>query len=169
MKKIRFIISLVLLFAVFLVSSSECFALKRVVPEKDKNSIVEKYLKNHQLDPVEGIWSFTVNGYYGEMAIIKNPSSTVYSDWNYVGVMVSEEFGQIGEAKIMLKKSANPSIYPGAYVTQKGFSQDTENTIFVMQANSFMQVNVSIGPVSFVRMDNFASAPSASKDGNTGT
>lgn len=59
MRNIRLLTSVVVLFLLLLATTSECLALKRIVPEKTKAEIVEKYLKNHQLELIEGIWSYT--------------------------------------------------------------------------------------------------------------
>jgi hypothetical protein len=172
MKKLKLIVSLFVFCVILVSTTTQCFALKRVVPEKDRNAIITKYLVNQQLDPVEGIWSWTVNGSSGEVAIIKNPSSSVYPEAKYLGVTLDNGFGSIGEAKLILHQSANGSVYPGAYVVQGSFgSQNAKIANYVMVSNALIQATVpdrDIGTLSFVRMDNFASTPPVIK-GGTGT
>lgn len=136
-----------------------CFALQRVVPETTKSDIVNKYYKDRSLDSVEGVWSFTINGSYGELAIMKN-TSDFYKEWNYVGFMVKADgFGKVGEAKIVLNKTAVAGVYSGAYVVQyHGMwgMQSLEATTFSTPQANIMQTNVpSLGLISFIRMDNF--------------
>ena len=49
-----------------------CFALKRAVPEKTKEAIVKKYLEGRNLNIIEGLWTWNVNGTNFEVAIINN-------------------------------------------------------------------------------------------------
>jgi len=186
MKKIIFMIPLLIMFATLIVTTSECLALTKIVPETTKDAIVDKYLKNRQLDPVEGIWSYIQCGNYEEIVITKNPSSTVDAD--YVGIKVAGNAeGNIGQLKITLKKTAAPGIYNGTYLysyRKKFFTYPCEQaTTFVMTEDKVMQTNMPvptynsqgiddgyIGRVSFIRIDNFeTSAPAAEETEVLGT
>jgi Trypsin-like serine proteases, typically periplasmic, contain C-terminal PDZ domain len=156
------------------------------VPEKTKAEIVEKYLKNHQLELIEGIWSYTQNGKYEEIAIIKK-SPTINIDCDYVGIKVAGTAeGDIGEAKIILKKTAIPDVYNGTYFyryRQGIFGSSREyTTTFVVTENKLIQTNVPeatymwngqlggyIGQVSFIRIDDFTIASHNSSGVVTGT
>ena len=74
MKKFKIIIALFIFLSVLMGTNltSECLALTKVVPENTKDEIIEKYLKNRPLDIVEGVWSFSIIGSYGEIATKKN-------------------------------------------------------------------------------------------------
>jgi len=159
MKKIKIIAFVFICLIILLGTSmtSECLALTRVVPETTKEEIVDKYLKNRPLDIVEGVWSFSIIGSYGEMAITKN-TTMFYKDWDYIGIMLNDALGGIGEAKIVLKKTTSPGIYPGGYVAMD--SPIINFTTFVMQQNNIMQFILpvkDIGLVTFLRIDNLAS------------
>lgn len=159
MKRTKIISTLFFIFSIFIwtIMSSQCLALTKVVPENTKDEIIEKYLKNRPLDIVEGVWSFSIIGSYGEMAITKN-TTTFYNDWDYIGIMVNDALGKVGEAKIVLKKTTSPGIYPGGYVAVD--SPILNFTTFVMQQNNIMQFILpvkDIGLVTFLRIDNLAS------------
>lgn len=160
MKQVRYAKIIILVILALMIMAMPCLALKRVVPEMTKDDIVNKYLKDRSLEAVEGIWSFTINGYYGEVAIIRNPSD-IYSEWNYVGVIVNgkQSFGKIGEAKIVLNKTAVPGIYSGAYVVQINniwAQQSLEAVNYITPQPNVMQANVPyLGLTSFIRIDNF--------------
>jgi len=187
MKKIRFMTSLLILFTILIVTISPCLALKRIVPETTKDAIVEKYLKNRQLDPIEGIWSFTQIGSYEEIVIIKNPSSTVDAGSDYVGIKVAGTAeGKVGEVKISLKKTSIPEAYNGTYYYR--FKQgilsisDKLATNFVITQNKLMEANVPaatymwngqlggyIGLVTFIRIDDFNTSTHSSGSVSSGT
>ena len=159
MKKMKFIVALFIFLNILIgtLMTSECLALTRVVPENTKDEIIEKYLKNRPLDIVEGVWSFSIIGSYGEMAITKN-TTNFYKDWDYIGIMLNNALGKVGEAKIVLKKTTSPGIYPGGYVAVD--SPILNFTTFVMQQNNIMQFILpvkDIGIVTFLRIDNLAS------------
>ena len=159
MKRTKIISTLFFIFGIFIwtIMSSQCLALTKVVPENTKDEIIEKYLKNRPLDIVEAVWSFSIIGSYGEMAITKN-TTTFYNDWDYIGIMVNDALGKVGEAKIVLKKTTSPGIYPGGYVAVD--SPILNFTTFVMQQNNIMQFILpvkDIGLVTFLRIDNLAS------------
>ncbi len=159
MKRIKLISVLLFIFGIVIgmIMTPQCLALTKVVPENTKDEIIEKYLKNRPLDIVEGVWSFSIIGSYGEMAITKN-TTKFYNDWDYIGIMVNDALGKIGEAKIVLKKTTSPGIYPGGYVAMD--SPIINFTTFVMQQNNIMQFILpvkDIGLVTFLRIDNLAS------------
>ncbi|MGE4589883.1 MAG: serine protease [Acidaminococcaceae bacterium] len=157
MKKIITVLFVFLSIMTGIILDSECLALTRVVPENTKDEIIEKYLKNRPLDIVEGVWSFSIMGNYGEMAITKNTTS-FYKNWDYIGIMLNNALGKIGEAKIILKKTTSPGLYPGGYIAMD--SPILSFTTFVMQQNNIMQFILpakDIGLVTFLRIDNLAS------------
>ena len=77
MKKMKIIAALFIFLSIVIgtIAPSQCLALNMVVPEITKDEIIEKYLKNRPLDIVEGVWSFSIIGSYGEMAITKNTTN----------------------------------------------------------------------------------------------
>lgn len=74
MRRFYYAKMLLLIMIIVLMTVTPCLALKRVVPETTKDDIINKYLKERTLEAVEGIWSFSTQGFYGELAIIRNPS-----------------------------------------------------------------------------------------------
>ncbi|WP_425059061.1 hypothetical protein SCACP_37150 [Sporomusa carbonis] len=160
MKKVHYLKIIIFAILALTIMVTPCLALKRVVPETTKDDIINKYFKDRTLESVEGVWSFTVNGYYGELAIVKNLSD-VYKEWNYVGIIVNgqQSFGKVGEAKIVLNKTAVPGVYSGAYVVQTHniwADQSLEATTFTTPQPNVMQANVPyLGLISFIRIDNF--------------
>lgn len=174
MLRSRWFKSVILLVIIMLAAISPCSALKRVVPETTKEAIVAKYLKGRSLDRVEGIWSFTVNGYFCEVAIFKNPSKEHYPEWHYLGVVVNanSDFGKVGEAKIILRKTAAKEVYTGSYIVQYGSwgAQTPQATNFVMLDKNIMQTRVpSLGLVSFVRTDDAIAGPGSGGSGGGGS
>jgi serine protease Do len=165
-------ISLILV-SILLIAITPCLALKRVVPETTKEAIVDKYLKGRALDAVEGVWSFTVKGYYGEVAIIKNTTKE-YPGWGYLGVIVSGNVGgQTGEVKIALNKTAAEDVYTGFYVvvTQALFfsSGSEEKTNFVQHGKNVMWANVpDLGIINFVRIDTLKAGDGGGGGSGTG-
>ena len=116
----RMFIGFMILVVLLVEMTGACLALKRAVPETTKEAIVEKYLMNRSLDPVEGVWSLLAeDGHYLECAIMRNTTDE-YKTWNYIGVLVSpvNEFGKVGEVKLGLRNPASPGLYRGFYVNQ---------------------------------------------------
>ena len=95
-----------------------CFALKRAVPEKTKEAIVKKYLEGRNLNIIEGLWTWNVNGTNFEVAIINNITE-IFKEFEYVGIVTqSDNPSHIGELKMAVKSSNAKGIYPGTYVIQ---------------------------------------------------
>ena len=173
MKKSSLPIFFFILLIMVLVTSSECSALKRMVPETTKDSIVEKYLQDRQLDPIEGIWYLPdEEGKYLEVIIMKNTSTEHHAEWAYAGVLSdpTNNFGKVGEAKILFNKTETPGFYKGLYVSQyrmglagpKG--QFEIKTNFTMVQNNMMQAKLPRfgykDLVTIMRIDNFAGSSS---------
>lgn len=147
-----FRITLLVCFIIAL-SISPCLALKKVVDENTKEAIVNKYLKGRALDDVEGIWYFTVNNYYGEVAVIKNPGKE-YPGWDYLGVFVdSNTSGSIGDVKIALRKTDGKGVYTGLYMVQGIFGSSEKRTYFTLSSQNVLETRIpDLGWVSFVRI-----------------
>lgn len=187
MQKSRLVISIFVFFLLLIVTTPECLALIRVVPETAKDAIIEKYLKNRQLDPIEGIWSFNQLGKYEEILVIKRLPSFTEVEGDYIGIKVAGTAeGKVGEAKISLKKTSIPGVFNGTYYyryMQGVFSTSQEHTTnFVVTENKLMQANIPmptymwngqvggyIGIVNFIRIDNINTATSNAGGIATGT
>ncbi len=79
-----------------------------------KTEIINKYLSKDTYDPVEGIWSWDSNEY--EVAIIKN-NTTTYSQYDYIGIITEarNQGWQLGEVKLILKKTVSDYVYSVIY------------------------------------------------------
>ena len=152
---------------VFSIHVSSCDALQRIVPETTKEAVISTYLQNKSLDPVEGVWSATVNGNSWEVAIIKNPSTTLYKTWQYVGIVTNplDLDAKIGEVKVALNKTAAEGVYSGTYVVQSGGAWGTQYhmaTNFMTTQANMMQASVTdVGAITLVKLSSSPSKPAA--------
>ncbi len=150
---------------VFSIHVSACDALQRIVPETSKETVIAAYLQNKSLDPVEGVWSAAVNGNSWEVAIIKNPSTTLYKTWQYVGIVVNplDLEAKIGEVKIALNKTAAEGVYSGTYVVQTGGAWGTQThtaTNFMTTQANMMQASVpAVGALTLVKVSDSPGKP----------
>lgn len=176
MRQVHYSKVIILAIVALIVMTAPCLALKRVVPETTKKDIIDTYFKERTLDAVEGIWAFSVDGFYEEIAIIKNPSEKEYKQWMYVGVIVNNNssLGKVGEAKIVLEKTDTPGVYSGNYVVQSKQGvwnyQELHGATFIMPQSNVIRASVrSFGTVSFVRIDKLSAARGAKSAIATGT
>ena len=173
MKKIRLFASLLVMFFLLILFNSECLALKSMVPETSKEAIIEKYLKNRVLDPIEGIWYLPdENGKYLEVIIMKNVSTEHHKEWAYAGILTDSlnGFGKVGEAKMLFNKTATPNIFKGLYVAQYRMSlagpkgQYEIKTDFEMVRNNIIQAKLPRFGYkelsTILRVDNFTASSS---------
>jgi serine protease Do len=106
--------------------------LPKPVGAISKTEIINKYLTKDTYDPVEGIWSWDDNNY--EVAIIKNTTNT-YSQYDYIGIITeSRKTGwQLGEIKLLLKKTVSDYVYSVIYYM--GDKSETGTTITMPNEN----------------------------------
>lgn len=136
--------------------SNECLALKRVVPEKTREAIIEKYLTKPELDILEGVWEFSNGRDLVEIALIKTPANSPYAKWDYNGLLLEPVWGKVGEVKVMFRKSTTPDKYMGGYVVQYsgpyGFGQQTLTTAVFGYSNDMLEGFIrGIGNVTLMR------------------
>lgn len=81
---------------------------------KDRSDVISKYLANKELAPIEGVWVMDSNHY--EVAIIRN-NTEHYKEYDYVGVVTDTRVDAWarGQIKMLLKETASPQAYSGAY------------------------------------------------------
>ena len=81
---------------------------------KDRSDVISKYLANKELAPIEGVWIWDNNHY--EVAIIRN-NTEHYKEYDYVGVVTDTRVDAWarGQIKMLLKETASPHAYSGAY------------------------------------------------------
>ena len=81
---------------------------------KDRSDAIGKYLAHKELAPIEGVWVWDNNNY--EAAIIRN-TTEVYKEYEYVGVVTDTRVDAWarGQIKMLLKETASPNVYSGAY------------------------------------------------------
>ena len=125
-------------------TTSVSYALPRVVPETTRDEIIQKYLANRKLEPIEGAWAFCLEMKCGEVVIIKN-STDKFTDLDYVGILtVAKGMGEIGEAKLFLNKGESPKLFPGKYIVQAAFGIESRfgtNFILSNADNTLTTVN----------------------------
>ena len=111
-------------------------ALMRVLPKplgsQSKNQIIKNYFETNRLDIIEGIWVWDTNGY--EVAIVKNTTSS-FPQYDYLGIITdSRRSGwQVGEIKLLLKKTVSDYIYSVIYYM--GDKSDVGTTITMPNEN----------------------------------
>ena len=119
-------------------------ALPRVVPETTRDEIIQKYLTDRALDPVEGAWAFCLDIRCGEVAIIKNTTDK-FTDLDYIGILtVAKGLGAVGEAKMFLNRGESPKLFSGKYIVQVGFGLESRfgtNFILSNRDNTLVTVN----------------------------
>ncbi len=81
---------------------------------KDRSDVIAGHLSHKELVPVEGVWVWDSNRY--EVAIIRNTTEH-YKDYDYVGVVTDTRVDtwERGQIKILLRETASPHAYSGAY------------------------------------------------------
>lgn len=81
---------------------------------KDRSDVIAGHLSHKELVPVEGVWVWDNNRY--EVAIIRN-TTEYYKDYDYVGVVTDTRVDtwERGQIKILLRETASPHAYSGAY------------------------------------------------------
>ena len=81
---------------------------------KDRSDAIGKYLAHKELAPIEGVWIWDSNHY--EVAIIRNHTEH-YKEYDYVGVVTDTRVDAWarGQIKMLLKETASPQAYSGAY------------------------------------------------------
>ena len=105
-----------------------------------KNQFIEKYFENKDLSEIEGIYMGSNNKY--EIAVIKNTFG-IFEGYDYLGILTDENatFWRVGEVKIVLKKSATPTILTGNYYM--GDKSRMGRTFFFKQG--YFEVSLPIG------------------------
>jgi S1-C subfamily serine protease len=144
----KIINSLFILSFTLFVLHSNCYALPRAVPETTKEAIVKKYLEGRNLNIVEGLWTWNVNGFNFEVAIINNKTE-VLKEFEYLGIVtISDNSSHIGQAKMGIRSSSAKGVYPGAYILQYNDiwgTQQKYNTNFVMENDNLLSVILPFG------------------------
>lgn len=81
---------------------------------KDRSDAIDKYFAHKELTPIEGVWVWDNNHY--EVAIIRN-NTEFYKEYDYVGVVTDTRVDAWtrGQIKMLLKETASPHAYSGAY------------------------------------------------------
>lgn len=101
--------------------------------ELNKNQVIEKYLKNRNLDEMEGIWIREDNSF--EIAIIaskylldKQESLDILTN-DYIGVVTDTKSKdwEIGETKLMIKKTSDKDRYIISYFDDRARSTKSQN------------------------------------------
>src|SRR5271157_1336773 len=108
-----------------------------------KNEIIDKYLTDRDLEPIEGTWIWEGNEY--EVAIIKNKSAIVSPEYDYVGVITdtTRSGWNRGETKLLIKKTASENVYSAIYYM--GNKHQT-GTVIIMPNNNMLEMSIPSGP-----------------------
>ena len=146
------------MFVIFIVFNDSCYALDRVVLEKNKDEIVTKYLMSRELDTIEGIWSYA-DGNIGEVAIIKANLATVSGYYDYVAIKLSGNVhGKIGEGKFYLKKTSSDNLFMVLYTFRNYENRQYKETYsfdLLNNDNSLEASNKKETQLKFIRIDDF--------------
>lgn len=120
-------------------------------PDPNKNALtrekaIEGYLQGRELASVEGIWVWSDNHY--EVAITRNnrnPEKQKYPEYDFVGLITDsrESSWERGDVKLLLKETASPAVYSGAYFMRNG---SEVGTAFVMSNPNLIEAAVPSGP-----------------------
>lgn len=127
-----FVMMLSIIFLIYGCNPALLTTLPKPVGSISKAEIINNYLTKNNYDPVEGIWSWDSNDY--EVAIIKNNTST-YSQYDYIGIITESrnQGWQLGEVKLLLKKTVSDYVYSVIYYM--GGKSETGTTITMPNEN----------------------------------
>lgn len=106
---------------------------------KSRSDVIEKYLANRDLTPIEGVWVGTSNNY--EVAIIRNTTER-FKEYDYIGVIAEsrvDSWGK-GEIKLLLKETASSEAYSGSYFD---FEHNEIGTMFLLPSPNLLEFTLS--------------------------
>lgn len=139
-KKIN-LISIILLITVSF-SCARHYMLPQPFGTISRNDIISKYLKNRELDLIEGLWVWDDNKY--EVCIVKNPSPN-NKQYDYVAIITSanDPYWSLGETKILIKKTASKRLFSATYYM--GDKSNIGTTVIITNDN-MISLNLPTGP-----------------------
>lgn len=131
-KELFYVLMTIIIFLVYGCSPKLLRTLPKPVGIVSKTEIINKYLNKSIFDHVEGIWSWDSNEY--EVAIIKNTTNK-YTQYDYIGIITESRNSawQIGEIKLLLKKTVSEYVYSVIYYM--GDKSETGTTITMPNEN----------------------------------
>ncbi|THJ25443.1 MAG: trypsin-like peptidase domain-containing protein [Nitrospira sp. CG24E] len=105
---------------------------------KDRSDVINRYLARKELAPIEGVWVMDSNHY--EVAIIRN-NTEIYKEYDYVGVVTDTRVDSWarGQIKMLLKETASPHAYSGAYFDA---GHNELGTMFLLSSKNLIEFSV---------------------------
>ncbi|MCK6492135.1 MAG: serine protease [Nitrospira sp.] len=106
---------------------------------RSRSELIEKYLANRELTPIEGVWIGSSNNY--EVAIIRNTTER-YKEYDYLGVIADSRVDtwNKGDIKLILKETASPDAYSGSYFD---FEHNEIGTMFLLPSPNLLEFTLS--------------------------
>lgn len=131
-KELFYVLMIAVIFLVYGCNPELLKTLPKPIGSVSKTEIINNYLNKNTFDPVEGIWSWDSNDY--EVAIIKNTTNT-YSQYDYIGIITESrrDGWQLGEIKLLLKKTVSDYVYSVIYYMRD--KSETGTTITMPNEN----------------------------------
>lgn len=106
---------------------------------RSRSELIEKHLANRELSPIEGVWIGSSNNY--EVAIIRNTTER-YKEYDYLGVIADSRVDtwNKGDIKLILKETASPDAYSGAYFD---FEHNEIGTMFLLPSPNLLEFTLA--------------------------
>lgn len=106
---------------------------------KSRADVIEKYLKNRDLTPIEGVWIGSSNGY--EVAIIRNATER-FKEYDYLGLIAESrtESRAKGDIVFILKETASSEAYSGSYFD---LEHNEIGTMFLLPSPNLLEFTIS--------------------------
>lgn len=91
-----------------------CVISPKPTGDMDRDEIIEEYLANRQLDPIEGVWRMLDDK--NEITIVKN-TFDIHPDYEYIGIVTKSDYFKWpeGTAKMLLHKTAEEMVFLGSF------------------------------------------------------
>lgn len=106
---------------------------------KSRSEVIDKYLANRDLAPIEGVWVGSSNGY--EVAIIRNTTER-FNEYDYLGVIAESrtESRAKGDIVLILKETASAEAYSGSYFD---LEHNEIGTMFILPSPNLLEFTIS--------------------------
>ncbi len=106
---------------------------------RSRAQLIEEYLANRELTPIEGVWIGSSNNY--EVAIIRNTMEQ-YKEYDYLGVIADSRVDtwSRGDIKLLLKETASPEAYSGSYFD---YEHNEIGTMFLLPSPTLLEFTLS--------------------------
>lgn len=126
---------------------------------------IEAYLVDHELDLIEGIWTWGDNRY--QIALIQN-NTGIEPEYDYVGIVIRADQGswKPGQIKVFLNSTAIDTIFTGVYFDG---NQVRTNLSYILEDPNLLKVNYSFDGYSPLLIRDYPVGRSSAKARSSGT